>query len=92
MSTSFFDLDRVRLDRFVRLDLTTGQLVAPLHKGQKVWLTVPLMKRRVLAVVHTYNLGSVTLNSTSAYALFKVGSTPAWTAQSAQSLTTGLAR
>ena len=83
MSTSFFDLDRVRLDRFVRLDLTTGQLVAPLHKGQKIWPTVPLIKRRVLAVVHTYNLGSVTLNSTSAYAVFKVGTTPAWTIDTA---------
>jgi hypothetical protein len=74
MSTPFFNLDNVRMDRFVRLDPDNGQLVAPLKKGTQSWQSLPLRKRKGLAKVKTYALGAVTLESTAAYAVFKLGS------------------
>ena len=79
MSTPFFNLDNVRMDRFVRMDMARGQLVAPLKDGTKNWQTLPLRKRKGVAKVKTYALGSVTLETTAAHAVFKIGSVIAWT-------------
>ena len=78
MSTPFFNLDSVRMDRFVRLDPTRGQLVAPLKKGMQSWQTLPLRKRKGTAKVKAYTLGTVTLERTADHVAFKVGSSTCW--------------
>jgi hypothetical protein len=79
MSIPFFNLDNVRMGRFVRLDPANGQVIAPLKKGMQSGQTLPLRKRKGVDKIKANALGSVTLESAADHAVFKIGSDVVWT-------------
>ncbi len=83
MSSTFFQWENLRSDRFVRLDQSTGELVSSQKNGTTVWQSLPLLQRRSVAKPKMYTLGAVTLETTPAYAVFKLGGTSAWTIDTA---------
>ncbi len=83
MSNIFFHWDNLRAGRFVRLEHSTGRLLSAPKGGARGWQSLPLFKRRVVVKPKLDVLGAVTLHVTAAYAVFKLGSTAAWSIDTA---------
>lgn len=78
MIGTFFHRDNLHSDRFVRLDQSTGELISA-QKGRSVrWQSLSLFKRKLTAKPKIHMLDAVTLESTAAYAVFRLDASHAW--------------